>query len=459
LKPVTTQTVRATLAVAWNFAAPIAVETLAPNKFLLGISHADQLNRILHHGPWNIRGSLLLLQPWSPGLALAEVKLTQVHGLPRHNMTPRNAIMIGKGLGSLLEVENLDTAGLICRQFLRIKVDINTALPLNPGFHLPRPGREPFWISFRYERLGDYCTICGLIGHKRPNCPSPPQNVPHVLYNIPLQAAASPVPRLVFPRDDSDSGLSSEGSALSRSEVTSGSSFGGESSHLQLVPRLSQTDMVCHVSSPQELSFQSSIDSTQVKETVLHHLYPKISDGNEPLLATSEISRNVQAARDKSKGKAPIVYTHKPKKLIASDIICPKLYGSTPSLLDSTITQIQDISGKPDPSQQAHFTDFLSSWAHHKPNPSQAEHPSPKPFQLYPPLQVIALPPDNPAQLHYNSQINIRPSTTDHDPTPIAIQTSHPSNQPVEFLSQFPSSTTSITSPSSTCPPAINPYT
>jgi len=39
LKPVTTQTVRATLAVAWSFVAPIAVETLAPNKFRLGISH------------------------------------------------------------------------------------------------------------------------------------------------------------------------------------------------------------------------------------------------------------------------------------------------------------------------------------------------------------------------------------------------------------------------------------
>jgi hypothetical protein len=54
LKPVTTQTVRATLAVAWSFVAPIAVETLAPNKFRLGISHEDQLDHILRHGPWNI---------------------------------------------------------------------------------------------------------------------------------------------------------------------------------------------------------------------------------------------------------------------------------------------------------------------------------------------------------------------------------------------------------------------
>jgi hypothetical protein len=138
----------------------------------LGISHEDQLDRILRHGPWNIRGSLLLLQQWSPALALAEVELTQcpfwvqVCGLPRQNMTTRNAIMIGKGLGSLMEVENLETLGLICRQFLRFRVEINTVLPLKPGFNLLRPGKEPLWISFRYEGLGDFCTICGLIGHK-----------------------------------------------------------------------------------------------------------------------------------------------------------------------------------------------------------------------------------------------------------------------------------------------------
>jgi hypothetical protein len=201
-------------------------------------------------------------------------------------MTTRNAIMIGKGLNSLLEVENLKMPGLIYRQFLRFRVDINTALPLNPGFNLPHPGKECLWINFCYERLGDHYTICGLIGHKRLNCLGPLPNVPHVLYNIPFQAAASPSPRLVYARDDSDSRLSSEGPAFSRTEVTSWSSHGGESSHMQLVPRLSQTNMVCHVSSPQELSIESSIECTLVEETVLHHQNLGISYVNEPQSAT-----------------------------------------------------------------------------------------------------------------------------------------------------------------------------
>lgn len=69
LKPQHTQLVHATLAAAWNFAAPLAVEFLVPNKFLFAVLKQNHVDCILQQGPWNIRGSLLLLQPWSPWLS------------------------------------------------------------------------------------------------------------------------------------------------------------------------------------------------------------------------------------------------------------------------------------------------------------------------------------------------------------------------------------------------------
>lgn len=98
LKPLHTQLVLATLASAWNFAFPLTVETLAPNKFLFAVPLQSHVDRILQQGPWNIRGSLLFLQPCSPDLALEEFDLhlcpfwIQVHGLPMQNMTLWNAI-------------------------------------------------------------------------------------------------------------------------------------------------------------------------------------------------------------------------------------------------------------------------------------------------------------------------------------------------------------------------------
>ncbi len=62
-------------------------------------------------GPWNIKGSLLVLKPWTPEVTFDEVELStcpfwvQVHGLPLQNMTARNAISIGKSHGNLLHHE------------------------------------------------------------------------------------------------------------------------------------------------------------------------------------------------------------------------------------------------------------------------------------------------------------------------------------------------------------------
>jgi hypothetical protein len=48
------------------------------------------------------------------GAAKAEIELihcrfcVQIHGLPRHNMVIKNAIIIGKALGDILAVENID---------------------------------------------------------------------------------------------------------------------------------------------------------------------------------------------------------------------------------------------------------------------------------------------------------------------------------------------------------------
>jgi hypothetical protein len=135
-------------------------------------------------GPWNIRNSLLILQLWSPALAIDEVELhfclfwVQVHTLPHQYMTVKNAIKIDKGIGDFLELDNTFSGDLICRQFIRFKIDVNTSKPLVPGFYITRSGMDHHWIAFKYERLDDYCVACGLIGHKKGSCPAPQILVP-----------------------------------------------------------------------------------------------------------------------------------------------------------------------------------------------------------------------------------------------------------------------------------------
>jgi hypothetical protein len=75
LKPVNSQTVRDTLRTARNFALPHTFDVIGPHKFFIGVPLQEHIDRILAQGSWNIRGSLLLLEPWKPDLAINEINL------------------------------------------------------------------------------------------------------------------------------------------------------------------------------------------------------------------------------------------------------------------------------------------------------------------------------------------------------------------------------------------------
>jgi hypothetical protein len=53
----------------------LKIQTLPSEKFLFKVFQRSHVNRILKQGPWNVRGSLLILKPWSPELSFDEVEL------------------------------------------------------------------------------------------------------------------------------------------------------------------------------------------------------------------------------------------------------------------------------------------------------------------------------------------------------------------------------------------------
>lgn len=74
--------------------------------------------------------ALMIVKQWSPSQTLDEIDLNtspfwvKIHGLPLKKRILKTAIVVGKGLGKLLEVENLEASGVICRHHLRVRVEI-----------------------------------------------------------------------------------------------------------------------------------------------------------------------------------------------------------------------------------------------------------------------------------------------------------------------------------------------
>jgi hypothetical protein len=169
------QTVHAALVKAWFFANPFSFAVLGPNLFLFKFSDQTHLTRILSN-VWNVNGSLLAIQAWNPTATIMDLPLfkvpfwIQIHGLPLQNMTLKNAIAIGKGLGQFLKVEDNSGETVAFRSYLKVLVSIDVNKPLNPGFYFNRGDGTQCWVSLKYERLDVYCTDCGRIGHHQSSC-------------------------------------------------------------------------------------------------------------------------------------------------------------------------------------------------------------------------------------------------------------------------------------------------
>lgn len=121
--------------------------------------------------------NLLVLKALEDGMIVSEINFSrcpiwvQVHGLPVNKMSRQNAETLANDFRSSA-IEDTGGGLLINRSFLRIKVEIDTNLPLPKGFWLRRNGdsNPDVWVYYKYEKLPEFCYWCGRIGHDNRVC-------------------------------------------------------------------------------------------------------------------------------------------------------------------------------------------------------------------------------------------------------------------------------------------------
>lgn len=163
---------------AWKTRASFSVVPWQNNTFLFRFEDEEDKDSILQEGPWSIMNNLLILNPLKEGGVVSDMEFEhcpfwiQIHGLPLEKMTRANAEIIGRRFGKLLAVETSTDGMLLGRSFLRVRVAVKITDPLPKGFWLRRKPESngDLWISYKYEKLSDYCYDCGRIGHDNRSC-------------------------------------------------------------------------------------------------------------------------------------------------------------------------------------------------------------------------------------------------------------------------------------------------
>uniref|UniRef100_A0A2N9GXY5 CCHC-type domain-containing protein n=1 Tax=Fagus sylvatica TaxID=28930 RepID=A0A2N9GXY5_FAGSY len=126
--------------------------------------------------PWAYDKHLVVLQYIKEEEAIDDVVFretslwVQLHGLPVRRMNPEVATTLVSSLGRIEQISDGDI-NADGGQAMRIRIRLDVTKPLCHGRKARlEKGRET-WISFKYERLSNFCYWCGLLSHSEKDCP------------------------------------------------------------------------------------------------------------------------------------------------------------------------------------------------------------------------------------------------------------------------------------------------
>lgn len=90
----------------------------------------------------------------------------RIHDLPLIRQTPEIAMLVGNRLGIF---EELDPEGAWGAN-MRVRVRLNITKPLKRVLKIRGSDGEEIVVSFSYERLPNFCYLCGKMGHILREC-------------------------------------------------------------------------------------------------------------------------------------------------------------------------------------------------------------------------------------------------------------------------------------------------
>ncbi|KAM7498831.1 hypothetical protein LguiA_023245 [Lonicera macranthoides] len=146
------------------------------NMFTVTFEHKEDVDKVLAGSPWSVMGYTTVLVKWDVKIPVSEVSFDycnfwlQILNLPVGKRSEANVRKIAELAGRVVDIEPLTPETVMNCHYVRVKILVDVRKPLKRGFKLLREGDQYIWISFQYERLSNFCYLCGSLGHEKEGC-------------------------------------------------------------------------------------------------------------------------------------------------------------------------------------------------------------------------------------------------------------------------------------------------
>lgn len=163
------------LASIWRPGKGVAIREIGSQRFLFQFFHMIDMRRVIDGGPWSFDNHILILHQLKHGELPLHVPLNYVnfwvhiYDLPVGYMSEAVGKQLGNFIGKFLEYD-VNNNSALWRAYMRIRVAVDVHNPLKRCKKIRKVGGEWSLVSFKYERLGSFCFLCGRLGHTERFC-------------------------------------------------------------------------------------------------------------------------------------------------------------------------------------------------------------------------------------------------------------------------------------------------
>ncbi|PNY16121.1 hypothetical protein L195_g012831, partial [Trifolium pratense] len=163
------------MAELWRPVGGVTIKETSEGKFLFHFAHPLAMEAVLNGGPWTFDNNMLILEQLHLGMQVESIPLfhvnmwVQVHDLPMGLMKEKVGIPLANYIGSFVEYDKNNNSSF-WRQFMRLRVKLDVRMPLKKDTKVMNKEGKWCTVKFKYEKLGTFCFVCGVMGHAENRC-------------------------------------------------------------------------------------------------------------------------------------------------------------------------------------------------------------------------------------------------------------------------------------------------
>ncbi|XP_074322934.1 uncharacterized protein LOC141659900 [Apium graveolens] len=174
-KNINFQAMQNLMASLWRPREGMEVYEMGDRKYSFIFYHKLDVAKVMEGGPWSFEQSMLVLHQVEMGDDPTAVEIQdmemwiRIYDMPRGFVSENILKNIGAAMGKYVKSDPTTFEGG-WKPYIRIRVAVNVKRPLKRRLKIKREGNNWSWINFKYEKLGTFCFVCGIIGHSEREC-------------------------------------------------------------------------------------------------------------------------------------------------------------------------------------------------------------------------------------------------------------------------------------------------